>query len=254
MPLTYLSHQAAVLPLKMWRPSWFDGTALVFGSMAPDWAYIFNGSRIQINAHRWPAAAWFAVTTAVLVTLVVRRLEPKLIAPLPLAPRWLRDIARRRASHSFVSVVVGAVVGVITHIVWDMFTHNFRWGAEHIAWLREPVTIAGHTMSHAQLLQQISTVGGAIVTVLLLALVGHRRAALGWRQQDRVVLPARVDWRVLAVTFVAAVVGLLWAHKAHHDLASGINRLALTTGAGFVASAAVFIRDNPEEAPHADEP
>lgn len=255
MPLTYLSHQAAVLPLKMWRPAWFDGTALMFGSMAPDWAYVFNGSRIHINAHRWPAAAWFAVPAAVLVTLVVRRLEPRLIAALPVAPRWLRDLARRRpAPQSFAVLVACAALGVLTHIVWDMFTHNFRWGAQHIAWLREPVTIGGDTMSHAQLLQQISTVGGAIVTVLLLAVAGHRRSALSWRPQPRPPLPARLDWRVGLVTAAAALVGVAWAAHAHHDLAAGINRLVLTTGAGYLASVAVYIRDNPREALHADEP
>ena len=36
MPATFPSHAAAVLPLKLWRPRWFDGVALVVGSMAPD--------------------------------------------------------------------------------------------------------------------------------------------------------------------------------------------------------------------------
>ena len=95
MPLTYLSHQAAVVPLKMWLPARFDGTALVFGSMAPDWAYVLNGSRFSVNAHGWPGALWFAVPVAVLAALVVRRLEPQLLGALPLAPRWLRDTAGR---------------------------------------------------------------------------------------------------------------------------------------------------------------
>ena len=255
MPLTYLSHQAAVLPLKMWRPSCFDGTALVFGSMAPDWAYVFNGSHIQINAHRWPAALWFALPTAVFATLVARRFEPQLIAGLPVAPRWLRDVAcRRPVRHSLLLVVASAALGVLTHIVWDMFTHNFRWGAQHIHWLRESMTIGSRTMTHAQFLQEISTVGGAIVTVALLAWVGHRRAALQWRSESRPVIAPRLDWRVLTVTVVAVAVGAWWASAAHHDLASGVNRLVLTAGAGYVAAAAIFLSRDPTEERHADEP
>ncbi|MFF5265545.1 DUF4184 family protein [Actinomadura viridis] len=36
VPLTFPSHAAAVMPLKFWRPRWFDGVALVVGSTAPD--------------------------------------------------------------------------------------------------------------------------------------------------------------------------------------------------------------------------
>jgi len=43
MPATFPSHAAAVLPLKLWRPRWFDGVALVVGSMAPDLGYPLVG-------------------------------------------------------------------------------------------------------------------------------------------------------------------------------------------------------------------
>jgi hypothetical protein len=36
MPLTFPSHAAAVVPLKLWRRRWFDGVALVIGSAAPN--------------------------------------------------------------------------------------------------------------------------------------------------------------------------------------------------------------------------
>ncbi|MDP4013047.1 MAG: DUF4184 family protein [Candidatus Nanopelagicales bacterium] len=44
MPLTFGSHQAVVLPLKMLKPRWFDGTALVIGSMAPDLFFLTHGT------------------------------------------------------------------------------------------------------------------------------------------------------------------------------------------------------------------
>lgn len=254
MPLTYLSHQAAVLPLKMWRPTWFDGTALVFGSMAPDWAYVFNGSRVSIDAHRWPADLWFAVPVSVLATLLVRRLEPQLVAALPWRPTWVRDLAHRRpASRSFVVLAACAAVGVATHIVWDAFTHDSRWGAQHVGWLRQQVTIGGHSLSRAHLLQQVSTVGGALVTLALLAVVGHRRSVLAWRRQERHAPRARSDPRVLATTAIGGIIGLWWAHDAQGDVAAAVNRFVLTTGFAFIAAAALFVRDNPVEDSHADQ-
>jgi hypothetical protein len=48
-----------------------------------------------------------------------------------------------------------------------------------------------------------------------------------------------------------AAIGLLWARGAHGDVAAAVNRLVLTAGVGFVASASIFIHD-PLEERHAD--
>src|SRR4051812_7289390 len=104
----------------MWRPAWFDGTALVFGSMAPDWAYVFNGSRFSFDAHVWPAAVWFAVPASALATWLVRRQEPRLLAALPWRPAWARHLSRRcPAQRSPSAVAACAALGVLTHVVWD---------------------------------------------------------------------------------------------------------------------------------------
>ena len=41
MPATVPSHQGVVLPLKLWRPQWFDGVALAVGAASPDVAKAF---------------------------------------------------------------------------------------------------------------------------------------------------------------------------------------------------------------------
>ena len=49
MPLTFLSHQAVVLPLKLRAPRSVSGTAPVLGSVAPDVEYYPGACR------RWAA-------------------------------------------------------------------------------------------------------------------------------------------------------------------------------------------------------
>lgn len=251
MPLTYLSHQAAVVPLKMWRPAWFDGTALAFGSMAPDWSYVANGSRFNVNAHVWPGMVWFAVSAATLATLLVRKLEPQIVAGLPRRPLLMRDLGHRQPVRRRLLVVIGcAALGVATHVVWDAFTHDFRWGPHHIAWLRTQVTIAGRSMSRAHLLQQMSTVGGAVVTIALLVAISRRRLVLRWRPEERVGVPRR-DVRVFLITAVGAVIGVLWASGADGDIAAAVNRFVLTTAVAYVGAAALFVRSR--ESAHADQ-
>jgi hypothetical protein len=241
VPLTYLSHQAAVVPLKMWRPAWFDGAALVFGSMAPDWAYVLNGSRFAVNAHVWPGALWFALPAAVLVTLVVRASEADALAALPWRPALVTDLLSRRPVRRPFAIVVGcAALGIVTHIVWDAFTHDFRWGAQHIGWLRDRTTIGGHSLTHAHLLQQISTVGGAIVTLALLIVIGRQHRVLEWRPSARPVPRLRRDPWVLGSTVTGVVLGAWWAAGVDHDVAAAVNRLVLTTGFFFLVAARVF--------------
>ena len=59
MPLTYLSHQSVVLPLKIAAPRAVSGTALVLGSMAPDVEYYLKGYATGGVSHTWPAQLTF---------------------------------------------------------------------------------------------------------------------------------------------------------------------------------------------------
>ncbi|MFI9531412.1 DUF4184 family protein [Micromonospora rosaria] len=63
MPLTFPSHPAAIVPLKLSRPRWFDGTALIFGSMAPDLAYVLDGSGLPVGpfSHQLPGLVGWCV-------------------------------------------------------------------------------------------------------------------------------------------------------------------------------------------------
>ena len=77
MPVTFLAHQAPVLPIAQRWPDRTDGVALVVGSMAPDFAYVLNGSRWEVWAHGLPAVVVFCVpATFVVGWLIVRVLAP----------------------------------------------------------------------------------------------------------------------------------------------------------------------------------
>ena len=85
MPFTYFAHQAFVLPLKLARPRWFDGTALCIGSMAPDFAYAFEMLPFAFESHTiisqftWTLpvgimrASWVVAAVLALATLRARR-------------------------------------------------------------------------------------------------------------------------------------------------------------------------------------
>jgi hypothetical protein len=120
VPSPFLSHQAVVLPLKLWRPRWFDGTALVVGSMAPDLSYFLTPG-FRIPAHSFVAVLYFNVPLTLALLPIVRYL----LAP-DLA-RWGPSAFRAFAlldhpEPSWWVRTTSAAIGACSHIFWDGLT------------------------------------------------------------------------------------------------------------------------------------
>ncbi|MER6202607.1 DUF4184 family protein [Streptomyces sp. NPDC001586] len=154
MPFT-LSHAAAVLPA-IRRTGRARGplvaSALVLGSFAPDTFYFTDAVVEGVMAYgsfTHSLAGVFtldAVLTAALVGCWLLLREP-LIALLPRGWRgrvhtfvrgeeWRE---RRRLPALAAWFYVSAVVGSLTHVVWDSFTHIDRWGTNAVPELEEPL-------------------------------------------------------------------------------------------------------------------
>ncbi|WP_448629441.1 DUF4184 family protein [Cellulomonas soli] len=87
------------------------------------------------------------------------------------------------------------VLGVLTHVAWDAFTHGDGLVVQHVAWLREPLV---GSVPAARVLQHVSTAAGLVVLA-----VWGLRAATAWRRSGgRLALDrGRI---VVAVGLVAA--------------------------------------------------
>ncbi|MFG2994696.1 DUF4184 family protein [Streptomyces sp. NPDC048257] len=165
MPFT-LSHAAAVLPA-IRRTGRARGplvaSALVLGSFAPDTFYFTDAVVEGVMAygaftHSLPGIFTLdALLTAVLVGFWLLLREP-LIALLPRGWRgrvhtfvrgeeW-RERPRPAALAGW--FYVSAVVGSLTHVVWDSFTHLDRWGTNALPDLGEPLAYGLPLYSYLQ--------------------------------------------------------------------------------------------------------
>lgn len=153
MPFT-LSHAAAVLPgLRR------DGTArgplvasaLVAGSFSPDLTYFaataVPGAMAFGDVTHSPVGI---VTVDVLITAALVGLWLTVREPLVglLPERWRgrvygvvrgRPWRERRPAGLVAWFAVSAVLGAVTHVVWDAFTHLDRWGTRAVPFLAEVV-------------------------------------------------------------------------------------------------------------------
>lgn len=121
MPLTFPSHAAAVLPLKMKRPHWFDGVALVAGSTAPDLPYAL-GIPLVTYGHTWAGLVLWGVPVSVVAAVLVRRAAPVVAAHLP---GWWREYGvLGQVRHRWYVTVLSAWIGAVSHRLWDDVTHD----------------------------------------------------------------------------------------------------------------------------------
>ncbi len=125
MPLTLPTHPVAVVPLKLWRPQWFDGVALVIGAIAPDIAYAAYGFGATPLTHNWFALLWWSLPVTLVVVRLIRWAAPAVAAHLPGGgPLRLRDYGvLGSVRHRWYITVVSALTGAFSHLAWDAVTH-----------------------------------------------------------------------------------------------------------------------------------
>ncbi len=125
MPLTFLSHQAVVLPLKVAAPRATSGTALVIGSMAPDVEYFLNGYPTSTVSHTWLGQLTFCLPVTLALFLIVTRViaEPAAANAPDWEPLRLEDYALLREQPVSVRhwgiVAVSALIGSASHVILD---------------------------------------------------------------------------------------------------------------------------------------
>lgn len=224
MPFTYFAHQLFVLPFKQARPRWFDGTALCVGSMAPDFAYALERTWFSVGTHSAPAQLYWTLPIGCGLTWLIRqRLAGPLGAQLPGAlGAEVRALAR--SQHRPIVTAWSAVLGGLTHVFADGFTHAHGWAWERFAFLHH--VLPGGVPLTLALQYVVSALGGVLAFLWLTRLVAARRISEwnGSARDARPELPRAVwFWPALARgSVLSALLGVFASVRM--DLGVGIMR------------------------------
>jgi hypothetical protein len=212
MPFT-ASHSAAVLPL---LGTGLPASALVIGTLAPDlpyfvplrWGGVYPPTTLGGPSH----AVWALVSLDLLIGAVAWLIWHALLAAplLAMAPHPVRarlvgrvefGVVRRLARRGDrAGVALALVVGAASHVLWDEFTHDGRWGTAHLpalatTWAGYP----GHSWA-----QGLSTVVGAL-------LLGGWLTRWWRRSPTRPVARTRTPWLVWPMVLATGVAAALEA-------------------------------------------
>lgn len=216
MPFT-LSHAAAVVPLTRSRLVF---SALVVGSMSPDIGYFIFQSTAFRFGHTLPGVLLFCVPVSlVMLWLFHSVLKYPLISLFPEAhQKRLLSVAqgfRFGPPPHFTVIVLSIILGAITHMVWDAFTHEEEWGTQSLALLRQPIWQSGtpDPLKLCDVLQHASTVLGMVLLVFWYLRWLHQQPAsvpdgitklpvqLSIQAQKQLLLTFAVTTPLLAVAF-----------------------------------------------------
>jgi hypothetical protein len=208
MPFT-LSHAAAALPFRRTR---LIMSALVFGCVAPDLEYLLWLRPHGHFGHTLPGLFIFDLPAALISLLLFHRYarEP-LAACLPL---HLRERLRSSPGFSiksfsnFALVCISILVGSVTHIVWDSFTHSESWLAQHWVFLAANVHVPLFGFRPwAGVFQYISSALGLLVILLWFARWYRDTPPVHWQTDQRVSSRDRIA--VACAFLIATLMGLV---------------------------------------------
>jgi len=160
MPFTFAHPAAAMLFLRVQRHFRMD--AMILGSMAPDFEYFLRGRPYGIYGHTLPGIVLFDLPLVVAVYFAGRYLVlPAIGAYLPHAVRP-KPRPSRHGIRAALVFVYSALIGVLSHIAWDSFTHADGAMVKRVAMLGETISIHGLGIPVYKILQHGSTLAGLI--------------------------------------------------------------------------------------------
>lgn len=228
MPFT-VSHAAAVLPLqRLGLPL----TALMIGSMAPDFGYFFSPDASRQVTHSITGLFTFALPSGLVVWLFYVAMLEKTTITL-LSDRWHTRFAHTdRITLSLIArACVAILIGAVTHLAWDNFTHRFTWSSRHFPVLLEPMPGLGW-MPIYHFLHGLSSVVGLVI-LWIWAHRLHRQPARSLIRPYHVSERVRVGalWFIGMASLLVAV--LDWLPHLHRRYDAQIFNAAVGLMSGF---------------------
>jgi uncharacterized protein DUF4184 len=213
MPFT-VSHAAAVLPLHRFGKHRLPLAALMIGSMAPDFGYFFSADLSRALTHSVSGLFIFALPAGLAVWLFYVAFLEKATFTL-LSDRWHTRFAHTDALTAPLvgRASIAIVLGAITHLLWDGFTHRGTFASDLFPVLLEPTPGIGWMPLHHFLHGLSSVVGLAILVAWARGL--HRQPAKSLIRPYEISERARIGalWFLLGVSLLAG--WIQWLPHAH---------------------------------------
>lgn len=242
MPFTP-SHAIVALPFAR-TP--LPAGAVAIGAMAPDLPLFFPWATSYEQTHGFPSLLVVSLPLALVLyavwRLAIRPAASGLLLPEALRARmpWAWDRVRRpeRPMRSALLVVAAALIGVATHVFWDLFTHPDRLGSEWITVL----AAKWGPLDGTSWLQYASSALGLAGLVAWAALAARKAGVVHRSDPSSVAVVRAAAWIVAGVLLVGSVavrLGLDGIPSTYRELANTAFDAGTFAGAAILADVLV---------------
>ncbi len=251
MPFT-LSHTVAVIPLTKYLGKYGALSPLLIGSMTPDIAYLIPQLVYQrMDSHSLIGVYLFCIPMGLTVYFLYHFLmAPVIVSILPKSfQRHLHpDLFIGRIPNIPSHVLVFSIIlGALTHIAWDFFTHQSGL-PQFIPWMNTPLTsIDGYDIMPYRILQHSSSLFGIILLSFWIRRWHQRNNKVGSKNFSNINhWQAPNSLRMIAILFLAITVvgfGLIngYAHLPDTNMVYGIYSAQVFTRYAIIGSASAFL-------------
>jgi hypothetical protein len=211
MPFT-LAHPAIVLQLD--KTEKFSLTALIVGCMVPDFEFFLQMREVENIGHHWYGILLFDIPAGLLVCFIFHNLIKKsLIINLPAAcqNRVANLFSFKWNAYAFsnkIKILYSLLLGILSHIVWDAFTHYDGFFVLLLPVLQSHINIIGNKIPAYFFLQIFSSLAGMWLTYLAIAKLPYTPSA-GFKVKKNILY-----WPLFAIAFAVIVTSriCIWPH------------------------------------------
>ncbi|PKM48909.1 MAG: DUF4184 domain-containing protein [Firmicutes bacterium HGW-Firmicutes-7] len=209
MPFTF-AHPVAVLPLGIKKYKYFDCTALIIGSTAPDFEYFIHFRPYQLYGHTLLGQLFYNLPLVLIVSLIFHRILKEPIVtnlPDPYCTYYYYLTKKRWKINSvggLAKFIYSALIGMFTHLFWDSFTHVGGYFVTKITILSKSIDIMNFKAPIYKILQHESTVIGLVIIFIVLLRIQDKNGKyiLKTNKVSKVIF-----W--LSIVVISVVIGFL---------------------------------------------
>lgn len=144
MPFTF-AHPIFALPFKYVKPKYFSVTGLILGSMSPDFEYFIMLEPYQSIGHSVTGLFLQAIPLCVILAVIFHSIVKEcLVLHLPsnynIDQRTYNTLSKWRLDpKGWVVFILSVIIGFLTHVFIDGFTHFNGYFVERYPLLREQI-------------------------------------------------------------------------------------------------------------------
>lgn len=222
MPFTF-SHPAIVLPFKN---KYLNFSGLILGSMAPDFIYFVLFSPSSNIGHEFLGFFFFNLPMCFLINYVFYKyIQKVLILSMPnfilnkymYLTKLKNTLPSKKEKLKF---AISCLIGMITHVFWDSFTHISGFFVNNMDFLRGSINVFNMSISIYKIIQHSSTIVGFLVIFIYLYTIKDKNAFYPKMNKSKLYLS------LVLVFIIAMIISIFIFVKIGTFI--GIGRLVVT--------------------------